>query len=158
MVFRQMSIDWFQKENMRAKRGVGRFKRLMLLVFAVVAVSLCACSKTPEISFVDTLPCNAADGYTWVAKLVRGSTGEVNLAQTYTDDDAFALLGATGLLENAFTGVTPGIAIVRMYYVDPDEWDGYRSSASGVAYYEFQVYDDLTISLLYSEVELPDTF
>jgi hypothetical protein len=153
-----MAIDWFQKENVRAQKGVGKFKRFMLVLMTVVAVSLCACSKTPEISYVDTLPCDAADGYTWVAKLVRGSTGEVNLAQEYRDDDTYELLGASGVLENAFTGTTPGIAIVRLYYVNPDDWDGYRSSAYGVAYYEFQVYEDLTISLLYSEVELPDSF
>ena len=57
------------------------------------------------------------------------------------------------MLENAFTGTTPGIAIVRLYYVNPDDWDGYRSSAYGVAYYEFQVYEDLTISLLNEEHE-----
>ncbi len=153
-----MAIDWFPKENTRAKKRISRFKRLMLVVFAAIAVSLCACSKTPEISYVDTLPCDAADGYTWVAKLVRGSTGEVNLMQTYRDDDTYELLGASGVLENAFTGIAPGIAIVRLYYVNPDEWDGYRSSASGVAYYEFQIFEDFTISLLYSEVELPDTF
>jgi hypothetical protein len=28
----------------------------------------------------------------------------------------------------------------------------------GTAYYEFLIYDDLTISLLYSEVHLPDSF
>ena len=153
-----MSIDWFQKENTPVKRGTSKLKRLVLVLFVVLAVSLCACSKTPELSFVDTLPCDAVDNYTWVAKLVRGSTGEVNLAQTYRDDDTYELLGASGVLENAFTGVTPGIAIVRLYYVNPDEWDGYRSSALGVAYYEFHVYEDLTISLLYSEVELPDSF
>lgn len=153
-----MAIDWFQKENPRLKKGLGILKRMMLAAFAVVAVSLCACSKTPEVSYIDTLPCDAVDGYSWVAKLVRGSTGEVNLAQTYRDDETYEMLGASGVLENAFTGVTPGIAIVRLYYVRPDDWDGYRSSASGVAYYEFEVYEDLTISLLYSEVELPDSF
>jgi hypothetical protein len=158
MVNWPMAKDWFQKENTQAKKRIGKCKRLMLVLFAAAAVSLCACSKTPEISYVDTLPCDAENGYTWVAKLVRGSTGEVNLTQTYLDDDTYALLGASGVLENAFTGITPGLAIVRLYYVDPDEWDGYRSSASGVAYYEFQVYEDLTITLLYSEVELPDSF
>jgi hypothetical protein len=133
-------------------------KKLSLVFLAVVLVLLCACAKAPEASFTDTLPCDAADDYTWVAKLVAGSTGEVNLLQTYRDDETYALLGASGVLENAFTGVTPGIAIVRLYYVRPDDWDGYRSSADGVAYYEFEVYDDLTIRLLYSEVEFPDSF
>jgi hypothetical protein len=133
-------------------------RKTFLPVFAAILVCLCACSKAPEPTYTDTLPCDQVNGFTWVAKLSSSSVGEVGLTQTYSDGDADAVLGASGVLENAFTGLTPGLAIVRMYYVRPDEWDGYRSSASGVAYYEFEVYDDLTIRLLYSEVELPDSF
>lgn len=133
-------------------------KKAILLVFAAVLVCLCACTKAPEPSYTDTLPCNPSGGFTWIAKLVSGSTGEVGLTQTYSEDETYALMGASGVLENAFTGTSPGLAIIRMYYVCPDDWDGLRSSADGVAYYEFEVYDDLTIRLLYSEVELPDSF
>lgn len=139
-------------------RGMCMKKKAILLALAAMLVCLCACSKSSEPTYTDTLPCNQAAGYTWVAKLVSGSTGEVGLTQTYSDDEAYAVMGASGMLENSFSGVSPGLAIVRMYYVCLDGWDGLRSSADGVAYYEFEVYDDLTIRLLYSEVELPDSF
>ena len=132
-------------------------KRILALLLAVFAL-LCACNQEHDPSYTDTLPCDEQSGYTWVARLVSGSTGAVNIAQTYKTDDTYALVGASGVLENEFTGVTTGLAIVRLYYVDPLTWDGLRSSAEGVAYYEFEVYDDLTIRLLYSEVELPDSY
>ena len=133
-------------------------KKLILVLFAVILALLCACAKTHEVSYTDTLPCDNGSGHTWVAKLVSGSTGEVGISQTYRDDETYALMGASGVMENGFTGITPGLAIVRLYYVDPTKWDGFRSSADGVAYYEFEVYDDLTIRLQYSEVELPETY
>lgn len=132
-------------------------KRILALLFAMVLL-LCACNQERDPSYTDTLPCDEKSGYTWVARLVSGSTGAVNISQTYSADDTYALMGASGILENAFTGVTPGLAIVRLYYVNPLTWDGLRSSAEGVAYYEFEVYDDLTIRLLYSEVELPGSY
>lgn len=134
-----------------------RKKRILALLLAVF-VLLSACNHAHEASYTDTLPCDEKSGYTWIARLVSGSTGDVNITQTFSADDTYALMGASGVLENAFTGVTPGLAIVRLYYVNPDTWDGLRSSAEGVAYYEFEVYDDLTIRLLYSEVELPDSY
>ena len=134
-------------------------KRIPALFFAVfVLLGFCACKQEHDASYTDTLPCDGKSGYTWIARLVSGSTGAVNISQTYSADDTYALMGASGVLENEFTGVTPGLAIVRLYYVDPLSWDGLRSSAEGVAYYEFEVYDDLTIRLLYSEVELPDSY
>jgi hypothetical protein len=50
------------------------------------------------------------------------------------------------------------VAAVRLYYVHPLTWDGSNSEARGTAYYEFLVYEDFTIRLLYSEIELPDEF
>ena len=132
-------------------------KRLLPVLFVMMFALLCACGKPHDASFTDTLPYSSKSGYTWVARLVSGSTGEVGISQTYRADETYALMGADGVIENVFTGLTPGVAIVRLYYVDAS-WDGFRSTASGVAYYEFEVYDDLTINLLYSEVELPDTF
>ncbi len=120
--------------------------------------ALSGCRKEPEITFVDTLPCDQAGGYTWVARASASDTGKVSLSQNYRDDETYTLLGASGVLENSFAGVEPGVATVRLYYVPAEGWDGFNSSAEGTAYYEFLVYDDLTVSLLYSEIELPDEF
>jgi len=133
-------------------------KTLLLALLALMAVSLFGCRRKPEITFVDTLPCDQASGYTWIARASGGDTGQVYIEQTYRDDETYALLGASGVLENAFAGVLPGVATVRLYYVHALDWDGSNSSARGTAYYEFLVYEDLTISLLYAEVELPDSF
>ena len=131
-------------------------KTLLLTLLAVMIASLFGCGKKPEVTFVDTLPCDQASGYTWVARSSSEDTGQVYIGQTYRDDETYALLGASGVLENAFAGVVPGVATVRLYYVHALDWDGSNSSAEGTAYYEFLVYDDLTISLQYSEIELPD--
>ena len=142
----------------RRRKGK-RMKKTLLLIFgAVLLFGLVACRKPPEPNFVDTLPCNQVKGFTWVARSNPGDTGEVYLTQTYRDDETYELLGASGVLENAFVGMQPGVATIRLYYVYPDTWDGLNSSAEGTAYYEFLVYEDLTISLLYSEVEFPDSF
>lgn len=133
-------------------------KTLLIALVIAVSLSLFGCKKKSEGLFIDTLPCDQADGYTWVARASKGDTGEVYLEQFYRDDETYALLGASGVMENQFAGFTPGVAAVRLYYVHEADWDGFNSSADGTAYYEFMVYDDLTISLLYSEVELPDTF
>ncbi len=133
-------------------------KALLTAFLAVMIASLFGCGKKPEITYVDTLPCDQASGYTWVARSSSDDTGQVYIGQTYRDDETYALMGASGVLENAFAGVVPGIATVRLYYVHSIDWDGSNSSATGTAYYEFLVYDDLTIRLLYSEIELPDEF
>lgn len=133
-------------------------KALLFLLGVMLLFGLVACRKAPEASYVDTLPCDQAEGYTWVARANPGDSGEVYLTQTYRDDETYELLGASGVLENAFVGMQPGVATIRLYYVYPDTWDGSNSSAEGTAYYEFLVYEDLTISLLYSEVEFPDSF
>ena len=126
-------------------------------VFLLIA-SLFGCTKKPEVTYVDTLPCDQASGFTWVARVGNDDTGQVYIGQTYRDDETYAFMGASGVLENAFAGVVPGVATVRLYYVHALDWDGSNSSAKGTAYYEFMVYDDLTIRLLYSEIELPDEF
>lgn len=126
-------------------------------VFLLIA-SLFGCTKKPEVTYVDTLPCDQASGFTWVARAGNDDTGQVYIGQTYRDDETYAFMGASGVLENAFAGVVPGVATVRLYYVHALDWDGSNSSAKGTAYYEFMVYDDLTIRLLYSEIELPDEF
>ena len=133
-------------------------KTLLLTLLAVMIASLFGCGKKPEVTFVDTLPCDQASGYTWVARSSSEDTGQVYIGQTYRDDETYALLGASGVLENAFAGVVPGVATVRLYYVHALDWDGSNSSAEGTAYYEFLVYEDLTIRLLYSQIELPDEF
>lgn len=133
-------------------------KALLFITIAALVLAMCGCRKSPEPSYVDTLPCDEADGYSWVARSNPGDTGKVALTQTYRDDETYELLGASGVLENAFVGTEPGVATIRMYYVEPDTWDGFKSESSGTAYYEFLVYEDLTISLLYSEIEFPDTF
>ncbi len=133
-------------------------KTLLFAIIIAVSLSLFGCKKKPETMFIDTLPCDQASGYTWVARTSSGDTGKVFVDQIYRDDDTYALLGASGVMENDFAGVVPGVATVRLYYVHEVDWNGFNSSAEGTAYYEFIVYDDLTISLLYSEVELPDTF
>jgi len=134
-------------------------KKTLLMIFALFLLfGLIACRKTPEPNYVETLPCDQADGFTWVARSNSGDTGKVSLTQTYRDEETYQLLGASGVLENAFVGMEPGVATIRLYYVHPDTWDGLNSSADGTAYYEFLVYEDLTISLLYSEVEFPDSF
>ena len=133
-------------------------KALLTALLAVMIASLLKKKKKPEITYVDTLPCDQASGYTWVARSSSDDTGQVYIGQTYRDDETYALMGASGVLENAFAGVVPGIATVRLYYVHALDWDGSNSSAEGTAYYEFLVYDDLTIRLLYSEIELPDEF
>jgi hypothetical protein len=133
-------------------------KALLIALLAVIAVSLFGCRKKPEESFVDTLPCNQAGGYTWVARSTAGDTGQVYIEQAYRDDDTYTMLGASGVLENMFYGVVPGVATIRLYYVDQTNWNGSNSDTMGTAYYEFLIYDDLTISLLYSEVHLPDSF
>ena len=134
------------------------FLRYAILLGIVLMLGLAGCRKPPEPNFIDTLPCNEARGFTWIARSNPGETGKVALTQTYRDDETYALLGASGVLENAFVGVTPGVATIRLYYANPDVWSGYNSDADGTAYYEFLVYEDLTISLLYSEVEFPDSF
>jgi hypothetical protein len=133
-------------------------KTLLIALIIAVCLSFIGCKKKPETMFVDTLPCNQAKGYTWVARASNGDTGKVFVDQIYRDDETYELLGASGVLENDFAGVEPGVATMRLYYVHEADWDGYNSSAEGTAYYEFLVYDDLTISLLYSEVELPDSY
>ncbi len=135
-----------------------RYWSLGFLLGIVLLLGLSGCRKPPEPNFVDTLPCNQSSGYTWIARSNAGDTGKVALTQTYRDDETYALLGASGVLENAFVGVTPGVATIRLYYAHPDLWSGLNSDADGTAYYEFLVYDDLTISLLYSEVEFPESF
>ena len=135
-----------------------RLRLLAVAASCLVALPLAGCRKPPEPNFVDTLPCNNARGYTWIARSNAGDTGKVALTQTYRDDETYALFGASGVLENAFVGVTPGVATIRLYYAHPDLWSGLNSDADGTAYYEFLVYDDLTISLLYSEVEFPESF
>ena len=142
----------------RLRKGSAMKKTLLLAFVALMIVSLFGCRKKPEVTYVDTLPCDQASGYTWVARSSASDTGQVYIGQTYRDDETYALMGASGVLENAFAGVVPGIATVRLYYVHALDWDGSNSSATGTAYYEFLVYDDLTISLLYSEIELPDEF
>jgi len=74
-------------------------------------VFLCACNKPHDASFTDTLPYDSKSGCSWVARLVSGSTGEVGISQTYRADETYALMGADGVIENVFTGLTPGIAI-----------------------------------------------
>lgn len=133
-------------------------KTLLIALLVAMSLSLLGCKKKPEGLFVDTLPCDQASGYTWVARTSDGDTGMVYIEQFYRDDETYALLGASGVMENQFAGVVPGVATVRLYYVHESDWDGLNSGADGTAYYEFLVYDDLTISLLYSEVELPDSF
>lgn len=133
-------------------------KMAPLALLALMIVSLLGCGKKPEVTYIDTLPCDQASGYTWVARASSENTGQVYIGQTYRDDETYALMGASGVLENAFAGVTPGVATVRLYYVHALDWDGSNSSAKGTAYYEFLVYEDLTIRLLYSEIELPDDF
>lgn len=148
----------FNRNRIALRKGSVMKKTLLIALLAVMIASLFGCRKKPEVTFVDTLPCDQASGYTWVARASSDDTGQVYIGQTYRDDETYALLGASGVLENAFAGVVPGIATVRLYYVHALDWDGYNSSAEGTAYYEFLVYDDLTISLLYSEIELPDEF
>ena len=133
-------------------------KTLLIALVAALCLSLFGCRKKPETLFIDTLPCDQASGYTWIARASSGNTGQVFIDQIYRDDETYALLGASGVLENDFAGVEPGVATIRLYYVHESDWDGFNSSALGTAYYEFLVYDDLTISLLYSEIELPKTF
>jgi hypothetical protein len=133
-------------------------KTLLTALIVMMIISMIGCRKKPEITYIDTLPCDQASGYTWVARSSATNTGQVYIGQTYRDDETYALLGASGVLENAFAGVVPGVATVRLYYVQPLDWDGLNSSAAGTAYYEFLVYEDLSIRLLYSEVELPDGF
>ncbi len=133
-------------------------KSLLIALLLSLALLLPGCKKAHEITFIDTLPCDQADGYTWVARSTAGDTGQIFLEQTYREDETYALLGASGVLENEFAGVVPGYSIIRLYYVHASTWDGSNSDALGTAYYEFLIYDDLTISLLYSEVELPDSY
>ena len=150
---------WNRGENRRCGRKGKRMKKtlLLLLCFATLA-ALFGCRKAPEPNYVDTLPCDQESGYTWIARSNPGDTGEVALTQTCRDEETYELLGASGVLENAFVGVTPGVATIRLYYAHPEGWSGFKSDADGTAYYEFLVYEDLTISLLYSEVEFPDSF
>ena len=133
-------------------------KVLPVLLSILSLILLFGCRKNPVPNYVDTLPCDQESGYTWIARSNPDDTGEVSLTQTYRDDETYALLGASGVLENAFVGLTPGVATIRLYYAHPEKWSGFNSDADGTAYYEFLVYDDLTISLLYSEVEFPDSF
>ena len=149
--------------NRASLRKGSAMKRLLkkTLLFALTALlfaSFFGCAKKPEVTYVDTLPCDQASGFTWVARAGGDDTGEVYIGQTYRDDETYAFMGASGVLENAFAGVVPGIATVRLYYVHALDWDGSNSSAEGTAYYEFMVYEDLTIRLLYSEIELPDEY
>ena len=72
---------------------------LTLMIF-----SLIGCGKKPEVTYVDTLPCDQASGYTWVARANSKNTGQVYIGQTYRDDETYALMGASGVLENAFAG------------------------------------------------------
>ena len=142
----------------RVRKGSSMKKTALIALFALMILSLFGCGKKPEVSYVDTLPCDQASGYTWVARASSDNTGQVYIGQTYRDDETYTFLGASGVLENAFAGVTPGVATVRLYYVHALDWDGSNSSAEGTAYYEFMVYDDLSIRLMYSEIELPDEF
>lgn len=135
-----------------------RNRMFTLLWLAGAFLLLCACARAAKPEFTDTLPCNAEDGYTWLVYESADSIGHIDTEQTYREDETYAMLGAPGVLENVFRGVSPGLVTVRLYYVHAEDWDGLRSSAHGAAYYEFQVYDDLSIRLLYSEVEFPDRF
>jgi hypothetical protein len=158
IISRSSSSDKNNRNRPRLRKGSVMKKTLLIALIALTIASLFGCRKKPEISYVDTLPCDQASGYTWVARCGVNDTGQIYIGQTYREDDTYALMGANGVLENAFAGVVPGIATVRLYYVHALDWDGFNSSAEGTAYYEFLVYDDLTISLLYSEIELPDEF
>ena len=133
-------------------------RSLLFALILLLVASLFGCAKKPEVTYVDTLPSDQANGFSWVARAGSDDTGQVYIGQTYRDDETYAFMGASGVLENAFAGVVPGIATVRLYYVHALDWDGSNSSAKGTAYYEFMVYEDLTIRLLYSEIELPDEY
>ena len=133
-------------------------KTLLFALAALLFASLFGCAKKPEVTYVDTLPCDQASGFTWIVRASSGDTGKVFVDQIYRDDETYALLGASGVMEHDFAGVEPGVATIRLYYVHASDWDGLNSSAEGTAYYEFLVHDDLSISLMYSEVELPDSF
>ena len=133
-------------------------KTLLIILIAAICVTIFGCKKKTETLFVDTLPCDQASGYTWVARVSGGDTGKIFIDQIYREDETYALLGASGVMENDFVGVEPGVVTVRLYYVHEADWDGFNSSAEGTAYYEFLIREDLTINLLYSEVELPDSF
>ena len=147
------------QERIESSRKGKRMKKTLLIgLLIAMGVLLFGCKKKPEGMFVDTLPCDQAAGYTWIARASNGDTGQVFIEQTYRDDETYKMMGASGVTENQFAGVVPGIATVRLYYVHESDWDGINSGATGTAYYEFLVYDDLTISLLYSEIELPDSY
>ena len=146
------------RNRTRCEKSLTMKKTLLGALVALMLLSLFGCGKKPEITYVDTLPCDQASGYTWVARANSKNTGQVYIGQTYRDDETYELMGASGVLENAFAGVVPGVASVRLYYVHSLDWDGSNSSAKGTAYYEFLVYEDLTIRLLYSEIELPDEY
>lgn len=133
-------------------------KGLVIALTGMLLLALSACARSAEPAFTDTLPCDADGGYSWIISETADNTGDVEAEQVYRDDETYAMLGAPGVLETTFRGVVPGFVTVRLYYVHPDAWDGLRSSADGAAYYEFQVCDDLSIRLLYSEVEFPDRF
>ena len=152
------SISLAQMRKSFNRKGKRMKKILLFGLLIAMSVLLFGCKKKPEGMFVDTLPCDQAAGYTWVARASSGDTGQVFIEQTYRDDETYGMMGASGVTENQFAGVVPGIATVRLYYVHESDWDGFNSGATGTAYYEFLVYDDLTISLLYSEIELPDSY
>ncbi|MEZ4508642.1 MAG: hypothetical protein R2881_03030 [Eubacteriales bacterium] len=91
-------------------------KTLLIALFALIIASLFGCRKEPEVTYVDTLPCDQAGGYTWVARSSADDTGQVYIGQTYRDDD-LRTHGRERRAGNAFAGVVPGIATVRLYYV-----------------------------------------
>ncbi len=133
-------------------------KRVLLLIVSIclLCCSCCTHQSGAQPTFSDTLPCNANDGNVWLAIERVGNTGDVDILQTYIEDDTFAPLGATGYNAIRFEGVSPGNVVVRLYYVSAAGWTGVHSDVNGAAYYEFQVLNDLSIKLLYSEVEFPD--
>lgn len=137
-------------------------KSRTLTVVALLLCMLCAfagCKAAPETdAYTDSLPASSKSGRKWMVYVLMDSTGDVAISQSTAENDAYAMLGADSRTEHLIVGTEPGQVNIRMYYVDPAEWTGFRSDAYGVAYYELLIDDDLSIRLLYSEVELPEEY
>lgn len=145
---------------MRHAIVLGRMKRLvMLLLAACMLLSAAGCKRAK--SYKTALPCNPTTGYDWVLDEAAPETDHLDrvLVQTEYVQNAAAKgrAGAGGERRITVSGISPGEATVRLYYVRSWEWDGDPATATGQAVYSFTVGEDLSVEFGGASLMLPES-
>ena len=82
-------------------------RSLLFALILLLVASLFGCAKKPEVTYVDTLPSDQANGFSWVARAGSDDTGQVYIGQTYRDDETYAFMGASGVLKTLLQVLCP---------------------------------------------------